>query len=243
MFINNLACTTQINPQLYQYLKENNEVIEIKQSCFFDQDKINRELQIPNKFSNDWDTLKNEKKAGKMKYENRDQHPIFDDLFKHLTKDSQFDVYKEQWNFFHDNKSRPDFVFIAKQTPVRPYNCPFIVELQLGKIDDEHKCRVLYYNRYVLDSIPWRSQIISAVSDLDKLILIQTKRDENGDLKHFVTNEISFWNEGIYTLNYMIHNCDQVGFDLSMNISGDVYDKKCFISKFLGKRSFTSESK
>lgn len=242
-----LACTTQIKSQLYEHLRDSKELTTFSHDHFFNEDEMNFKFRVANKtkMKEKWERLVKERKEGQQKLENRDQHPIFDELFRGLTEKFQFDLYKEPWTFFPDNKSRPDFVFITKNTPVRPYNCPFVVELQLGNIDNEHKCRLILYNRFILESIPWRESIISAVTDLDRLILLKTQRRLDPETGAYVfesqeTNEVDFWRKGIYILIHMINKCSQVGFNMSMNISGIVEKNKCFISNFLGKRSFTN---
>lgn len=244
-----LACTSQIKPQLYEQLRKSQELTTFSHDHFFNDDEIKSRYRFSNKFKmkQQWERLLKERNNGKQKLENRDQHPIFQELFRELTEKSQFefDLYKEPWTFFPDNKSRPDFVFITKNTPIKPYNCPFVVELQLGNIDNEHKCRVILYNRFILESIPWRRYIISAVTDLDRLILFKTQREIDPDtgadvFKSQETNEVDFWGRGIYILIHMITKFSDVGFKKSMNISGIVEDNTCFISNFLGKRSFTN---
>jgi hypothetical protein len=242
-----LACTSQIKPQLYEQLRNSQELTMFSHDHFFNEDEINSKFRLTNKtkMKEKWERLINERISGQQKLENRDQHPIFEELFRDLTEKFQFDLYKEPWTFFPDNNSRPDFVFITKSTPLRPYNCPFVVELQLGNIDNEHKCRVILYNRFILESIPWRPYIISAVTDLNRLILFKTQRETDPEtgadvFKSQETNEVDFWEKGIYILIHMIKKFDQVGFQMSMNISGIVEENTCFISNFFGKRSFTN---
>lgn len=230
--------------QVCKELQKRKQLEYLTLVSFFDEAKLDREnqLDIVKREEKKWKDLKLEKKNAEKKiYEIREQHPIFKQLFQDLllTIDTiEFNIIKEIWGFFSENGYRPDFVFITKQTPARSNNCPFVVELQVGKIDEEHIGRVALYNMHILKSSPWREFIISAVTNLETLQLILTKRDKHNDscFVSSVTIEMDFWSKGINTLIHMATKFEDVGFNLYYNISHVIDNSRYFISKFLGKR-------
>jgi hypothetical protein len=111
---------------------------------------------------------------------------------------------------------RPDFVFLTKDNPVQLLYASFVVELQMNKINSEHKGKIIKYNTEVLEANPRRKDITSVLTNLDVMHLVKTYRnkDKEGkeEIRHLVSNPIMFWTDGLLYIQQMIETPDQVGF-------------------------------
>ena len=146
----------------------------------------------------------------------------------------QLDIYN--YSAYQGRDNRPDFIFVKKDWPLKSAFCSFAVELQLGEIDKEHLGRIKSYNKHVLESAPMRSFIISAVSNLEEMVLFKTNRTANGAIKHTRYFFVDFWTRGIELLHYMINEPQFVGFNhgsLAFNLK--IGSKTHYITSILGK--------
>ena len=180
--------------------------------------------------------------------ENGHQHNIFEGVMnilmsplrKYLTKHDAFEKHHEPRSFFYLHNYRPDFVFVKKNMPCKSYYCSFLVELQLGSLNEEHKGRLLVYNIQVLESLPMRGFIISALTNLDQFIRMKTKRVANHNMKdtyiHEESIEVNFWNRGIEFLHQMLDEPFCVNYKDCFAISFKVHNKDYFITNFLGNQ-------
>ena len=149
-----------------------------------------------------------------------------------LCRFCEFDVYKEQYQVFNDNNYRPDFVIVMRNMPCKSIFCSFIVELQLGNIDNDHKGRVIMYNQLVLRTQPIRETIVSALTNLEFFILMETRRNGE-DYIHRESIPMSFW-DTVSCLHQMLRdaNCVHFNYPLSFYIENREY----IITRFLGKQ-------
>lgn len=173
-------------------------------------------------------------KARKIKLnENKHQHPLFCCILRLLEIKKEVQFVNNSRKIYFEYSYRPDFVFIKKGEPVSTNFIYTIVELQLGTINDDHKGRVMMYNKLVLYEVPTREFIISAVSNLSEFILIKTQR-ENDDFTHYETTKMNFFTDGLRYLYHMINNPKDIGFVESLNQPFEINSEKYFVTKFLG---------
>lgn len=137
----------------------------------------------------------------------------------------------EKYQLSHENRElirtkRPDFAFFLKNKP-HPLYAPFVVELQVGNFDNEHKAKVIRYNLSILEVHTHRKFIISVLTNLENMLFIKTERCENY-FSHFISVNTKFWYDGtskICGLHYIQQMLDEphiVGFDEKLNFCVDI---------------------
>jgi hypothetical protein len=195
------------------------------------------------------EVIEGEIKSTRIKLdENHHQHGIFEGVMNllmsrsrnYLTEHDAFEKHHEPTSFFYGHNYKPDFVFVKKNMPCKSYYCSFLVELQLGSLNEDHKGRLLVYNIQVLESLPMRGFVISALTNLDQFILMKTQRVANHNMKdtyiHEESIEVNFWNRGIEFLHQMLDEPLCVNFNNCFAISFKVHNKNYFITNFLGNQ-------
>lgn len=127
--------------------------------------------------------------------ENTDQHKFFffisllEKIKEIADVKDNIGIVNNKPNYF-PNRERPDILIHEANKPKIAYNCWFAVELLLSDPNDkEHKVRTAEYNRQILEERCCRNLIISMVTNLNEMLLIKTKRDENGRILHFESHK------------------------------------------------------
>lgn len=136
----------------------------------------------------------NEQKTEQLQ-EVRHQHPHFRDIMKLIMANTTNQLLHEKpiLNF----GQHADFAVVKKERPdYAPEFCMFVIELQLGPLDNTHKGKVIMYNRYILDTRPTRVFIVSVLTNLTELILIKTERAKDG-FSVSMSSPIEFWSDGL----------------------------------------------
>lgn len=121
---------------------------------------------------------------------------------------------------------RPDFYFITKNRPSRLY-APFIVELQVGEFDNNHKGKMATYNSMILETSVRRNFITSILTNLEEMIFVKSSRIAplSDTFKHDFSDEKKFWlddTSGLSGLNYiqqMLDTPEIVGYDEQLNFT------------------------
>ena len=88
-----------------------------------------------------------------------------------------------------------------------------MVELQCGEIDNGHRGKIMNYNHQVLQNDPYRKFIISALTNLDEMILFHAKRTTENNIMHMSSIPINFWKEGLKCISEILLKPQLVGYD------------------------------
>lgn len=169
---------------------------------------------------------------------------MFKDVIKeHLLKNSRINAKLAHQIDTVINDKIPDFSFF---NGLIQHFCHllFLVELQCGEIDDSHRGRILDYNHKVLLKNPNRTFIISTLTNLDEMILFQSKRTSDNSVKHMSSIRIDFWEEGLKCIGQMLLNPELVGYDQNYDPRIEIKNKYSlsFMLNILIARLFLSGS-
>lgn len=129
---------------------------------------------------------------------------------------------RHETNIF--SQRRPDFVFTKRSGPkkINLLYASFMVELMVGDLDYDHKGKLMLYNEDVLNCNPSRLFIISVLSNLHDVVLLETKIVPNNQAfkyHHTFSKNINFWKSGVYIIEQMLYLPNTVGYDERLNFT------------------------
>lgn len=116
---------------------------------------------------------------------------------------------------------RPDFVVLTKDRPSSMY-AQFIIELQIGTINDEHRGKIIAYNTMVLEANTDRVFITSILTNLDVIIIIKSERLNMNVIQHTLSPEVDFWQKGFKYIQHMLNNPTEVGYSEQANFTIEI---------------------